>query len=144
MTPNDMAQIMQRAYQPPLTPWTCDSLENTVSDRSACISFSHNGFAIGRVILDEVELLAFAIDPAQQNQGFGRLLLQRFEAEAAARGAQQCHLEVAETNNAAKTLYLKAGYAIKGKRPKYYALNDGTKVAALLMTKAIGPDNHRT
>jgi ribosomal-protein-alanine N-acetyltransferase len=79
------------------------------------------GFLLARIIADEAEVLTLAVDPALRRQGTGGRLLARFLAEAAARGAARAFLEVAEDNPAALALYLRAGFAVAGRRHDYAA-----------------------
>jgi ribosomal-protein-alanine N-acetyltransferase len=55
--------------------------------------------------------------------------------EAAARGAQEIFLEVAESNAAARALYAKARAQEVGRRRRYYA--DGAD--ALVLRLVVGP-----
>jgi ribosomal-protein-alanine N-acetyltransferase len=57
-------------------------------------------------------------------------------AAAAAAGARDMHLEVSETNEAARALYAGAGFAVSGRRRGYYA--DGSD--ALVLRRALGPE----
>ena len=94
------------------------------------------GFALGRIILDEAELLTLAIDPAHQRQGLGRCTLAEFEATARDKGAGLAHLEVAATNQAARTLYDSAGWTQTGTRPAYYKAHP-SRIDAILMSKRL-------
>lgn len=94
------------------------------------------GFALGRVVLDEAELLTLVTDPNHQRTGIGAYCLAAFEAEAAAKGAVQAYLEVAAPNQAARALYQKAGWQEDGRRPGYYAASTGRE-DAILMSKAL-------
>ncbi len=96
------------------------------------------GFALGRVTLDEAELLTLAVHPDHQRRGLGRICLAAFESEALERGATRAFLEVAASNRAARTLYAKAGWAEDGKRPGYYPSATGRE-DAILMSKALKP-----
>lgn len=51
-----------------------------------------SGFIMARVLLDEAEILTFAVDPAWQGQGIGRALLGRCLDEAARAGWPACSL----------------------------------------------------
>ncbi len=97
------------------------------------------GFALGRVILDEAELLTLAIDPACQRKGLGSECLAAFEAEAARRGAVHLHLEVADANSPARALYRSAGWRDTGRRKGYYRTPDA-RIDAILMSKPLGSD----
>ena len=88
---------------------------------------------MGRVVLDEVELLTLAVEPAARRQGLGRALLARFGVEAAAAGATRAFLEVATDNLPAIGLYASAGYRETGRRRGYYHPSGGAPVDAVIM-----------
>ena len=92
------------------------------------------GFALGRVVLDEAELLTLAVNPDLWRQGIGGACLAAFEAEAQQLGAKRAYLEVAATNDPARNLYLGQGWTETGVRHGYYRHNSGP-VDAILMTK---------
>ena len=108
----------------------------TPSHSTAETAQSLQGFALGRIILDEAELLTLAVDPSHQRQGLGQALLAGFEAEANARGARTAFLEVAATNTAARALYERAGWVETGRRTAYYAATPA-RIDAILMTRAL-------
>jgi hypothetical protein len=58
-----------------------------------------------------------------------------FEAAAAARGAEECLLEVAVTNAAALALYVGLGYSTAGWRPAYYRRPSIEAIDALVLRK---------
>ena len=97
------------------------------------------GFSLGRVVADEAELLTIAISQTFQRQGLGRACLANFEDAAKDKGAMTLHLEVAETNLAARALYARHGWQQSGLRPAYYRAN-GTRIDAILMQKQIAPN----
>ena len=68
----------------------------------------------------EAELLRIAVDPAHRAQGLARTLLQGCEAELAALGIRDLHLEVRTSNSAARALYARAGWRESGLRKNYY------------------------
>ncbi len=98
---------------------------------------SDAGFALGREIAGEVELLTLAVDPDHQRQGNGRALLAAFEAEATKRGATDAFLEVADNNTTACALYRAAGYTESGRRAAYYRPPTGPRIAAIIMRKPL-------
>lgn len=93
-------------------------------------------FALGRVTLDEAELLTLAVDPGQHRKGLGQRCLAQFEAGARAQGASRAFLEVAASNQAARALYAAGGWTTDGTRPNYYATATGRE-DAILMSKAL-------
>lgn len=104
-----------------------------------CTSTGDAGFAMGRVVLDEAELLTLAVIPAMQGKGLGRSTLGQFEAEAARLGARTVHLEVAASNQPARHLYLSAGWCETGRRLGYYRTEDGRE-DAVLMQRSLSDD----
>jgi len=92
------------------------------------------GFALGRVVGAEAELLLLAVDRSSQGRGVGQMLLDRFAAVAASKGAEQLHLEVREGNHAV-SLYRRNGYREVGRRRNYYSGRDGQLFDALTLAK---------
>ncbi len=95
-----------------------------------------HAFALGRVILDEAELLTLAVDPGQQRRGLGQACLSVFETEARTRGAARAFLEVAATNTAATALYAGNGWVKDGTRRAYYRTENG-QIDAIVMSKSL-------
>jgi ribosomal-protein-alanine N-acetyltransferase len=93
------------------------------------------GFALGRVVLNEAELLLLAVRREGQRRGIGRLLLDRFSLVAASRGADKLHLEVRDGNPAAH-LYRRAGFTELGRRRNYYTGRDGQIYDALTLSRS--------
>ena len=117
-------------------PWTARDFEDLLAQSGTFLVSASGGvsFALGRVVLDEAELLTLAVDPAHRREGLGRACLLSFEEEAVARGAGKFHLEVAETNMPAIGLYRSAGWTETGRRKAYYK-GAKTRIDAILMTK---------
>jgi ribosomal-protein-alanine N-acetyltransferase len=92
------------------------------------------GFALGRIVLKEAELLLLAVKRQEQGQGIGQQLLDRFSLVAATRGAERLHLEVRD-GNPAKQLYKQYGFSEVGRRRNYYTGSDGQIYDALTLTR---------
>ena len=92
------------------------------------------GFALGRIVADEAELLLLAVARSWQGKGVGQMLLDRFAGVAASKGAEQLHLEVREGNHAV-SLYSRNGYREVGRRRNYYSGRDGQLFDALTLAK---------
>jgi ribosomal-protein-alanine N-acetyltransferase len=95
------------------------------------------GFALGRIVRDEAELLLLAVHRSSQGKGVGQMLLDRFGRVAASKGAEQLHLEVREGNHAVR-LYSRNGYREVGRRRNYYNGRDGQLFDALTLAKNSG------
>lgn len=115
--------------------WRADEIQALLSSPHVFAATRPRGFALGRVIVDEAELLTIAVDPSVQGCGVGAKLLQDFEQTATAQGASRAFLEVAKDNLAAVTLYTRAGWTACGTRVDYYSRPDGTTCDAILMEK---------
>lgn len=136
MTPDMLAALHARCFETP-RPWSADEFAALLATKGVFLCASETGFALGREIVGEVELLTFAIDPAHQKQGHGRALLTTFERDAVKHGATEAFLEVACNNAAACALYQSAGYTESGHRRAYYTPPTGPKIDATMMRKSL-------
>jgi ribosomal-protein-alanine N-acetyltransferase len=135
MTPEEMAKIHAAAMVMP-RPWSPETFSGLSTSPGSFIVWKEAGFALGRAIEDEAELLTIAVSPDGQRRGLGAWCLGTFEHEAYERGARRAFLEVAATNAAARALYQGAGWEVDGHRPKYYRA-DPEPIDAILMSKAL-------
>lgn len=87
------------------------------------------GFILGRVTVDEAEVLTIAVIPAQRRAGLGARLLRAAMDHAARAWATTMFLEVAVTNQPARALYEAHGFVRVGLRRHYYS--DGTDALVL-------------
>jgi [ribosomal protein S18]-alanine N-acetyltransferase len=90
------------------------------------------GFSLHRTIGDEAELLLLAVSPDLRRHGIGRMLLDDFLDSAQSRGVTRVHLEVRE-GNPAVIMYRSAGFALAGRRRKYYRGRSGGEFDALTL-----------
>jgi len=134
MTPGEMAALYARAF-PDARGWSAEEIEGLLAAPGGFAVTAPAGFALGRAVAGEAELLTIAVAPECRRAGRGRALLAGFEAEAAARGAEVAFLEVADDNAAARALYLVAGWKESGRRKGYYA-RPGGAVDAIILTKS--------
>ncbi|WP_226018341.1 GNAT family N-acetyltransferase [Novosphingobium sp. FKTRR1] len=88
------------------------------------------GFFLSRSVLDEEELLLFAIAPDHRHKGLGHTLLRRFIEEARARGIRRLFLEMRRSNPAG-VLYAAHGFEAVGIRPRYYRTPAGERLDAI-------------
>lgn len=136
MTPDRLAEIYAAAFAGSRS-WTASEFAGLLDSPHCFVVTEETGFALGRVIADEAELLAIATLPQDQKLGVGRRCLKAFQIEVAKRGAASAFLEVAEDNIPAIALYESAGWSHSGRRRNYYARNDGIRVDALLMASSL-------
>lgn len=88
------------------------------------------GFSVLACAADEAEIQSLAVAPSMRRQGLGALLLQATLTAALERKAAQVHLEVRESNAAARAFYRRHGFEETGRRRLYYRDPDE---AAVLM-----------
>ncbi|MBD5647859.1 MAG: GNAT family N-acetyltransferase [Desulfovibrio sp.] len=69
----------------------------------------------------ELEILNLAVEPAARRRGCGRRLLLLALQAGRKMGMQKALLEVREHNGAALALYRACGFALAGRRRRYYA-----------------------
>ncbi|MCA1456102.1 ribosomal protein S18-alanine N-acetyltransferase [Bradyrhizobium sp. BRP22] len=93
------------------------------------------GFAVSRIGADEAEILSIAIDAGQRGRGLSRNLLLTHLGHLAGRGVRTVFLEVEENNQPARRLYERAGFAVVGRRERYYKQPGGEHLNALLMRR---------
>lgn len=136
MTPAELADIHARNMSHP-RPWSADEFARLLAARECFVVSETDGFALCRVAGHDAELLTIVVESASRRNGVGRRLMRGFEAEAAARGAIQSFLEVAEDNVAALGLYADLGYAPADRRPEYYRTPDGQRVDAVVLSRRL-------
>ena len=115
-----MAALHARCFTHP-RPWTAVEFGELLGSRGVFAITRPQGILIGRVVLDEAELLTLAVASEARRQGLGAALTTDF-AEAAQRlGAVTAFLEVASDNAPAQALYQRQGWVEAGRRRNYYA-----------------------
>ncbi|MDE0590361.1 GNAT family N-acetyltransferase [Halocynthiibacter sp. C4] len=132
-----LAALHARCFTVP-RPWRAEEFDELLATRGCFLAPHDHGFALGRVIADEAELLTLAVSPDMRRRGYGNDLLRAYESRAAQLGAAESFLEVAETNLGAIALYRANGYIESGRRRRYYAVQGGNSLDALIMRKQIG------
>jgi len=118
-------------------PWSATAIADLLVSQHVFALTESGGFALGRAVAGEAELLTLAVDPGLRRHGIGRRLIHGFLAAATDRGASRAFLEVVPDNLAAISLYLQAGFAVCGRRKGYYRPANGPALDALVMDRAI-------
>lgn len=98
------------------------------------------GFALIRQVLDEAELLLFAISPQYRRRGLGDILLKRLLEEIEDNGVASIMLEM-RSGNPAEFLYRNHSFLPIGRRPNYYRGADGTRLDAITFRRDCNSKN---
>ena len=99
-----------------------------------CAGALRVGFAVVEFQNDrEAHLAAIAVAEGYRGSGIGRCLLSHAEREVAARKRVLLRLVTSQANLAAIDLFLKSGFKIESRLPRYYARGQD----ALLMVKRL-------
>ena len=125
-----------------VAPWT----EGNFRDALAAGYAMQVGVADGAIVAygvllfapGEAQLLNLTVAPEVRRLGIGRALLGRFLADAGARGAEQCFLEVRVSNIPAIALYAREGFVPVARRIGYYpSAGAASREDALVMRRAL-------
>jgi ribosomal-protein-alanine N-acetyltransferase len=93
------------------------------------------GFAVSRMAADEAEILSIAVAAGHRGRGLSRDLLLTHLGHLAGRGVRTVFLEVEENNQPARRLYDRTGFAVAGRRERYYREPNGEQLNAVLMRR---------
>ena len=132
MEPRDLPSVIALDQQSFSLPWPESSfhfeLEKNPAARCWVAEMTDDptmvvGMIVVWLILDEVHIATFAVDPQARRLHIGQILLARTLVNGVENGATKSFLEVRSGNLAACALYLKFGFEEVGVRKKYYSDN---------------------
>jgi ribosomal-protein-alanine N-acetyltransferase len=120
--------------------WGEGEFEQMLSERNTLVHRLRQGrnivgFAVSRIAADEAELLSIAVDARHRGRGLSRNLLLTHLGHLAGHGVRTVFLEVEENNQPARRLYDRAGFAVAGRRERYYKQPGGEQLNAVLMRR---------
>lgn len=117
-----LAELERGAFS---DPWTEVQLRDALGWAGAIAIVAENatgllGYVLGRVVVDQAEILSLATAARHRRRGIGRELLAAVVAAMVERGARSAWLEVRVSNQAARAMYQSAGFVVAGLRRDYY------------------------
>lgn len=136
MTPEMLARVHAAAFTES-RPWSALEFATLLDSTGVILRGDARSFVLGRLIADEAEVLTIATAPEFRRQGLAQGCLAAFLDALQKQQAQSVFLEVADDNNAAKSLYINNKFVNVGTRPNYYSRPDGTKVAAAVLRRSV-------
>ena len=108
-------------------PWSLTSFRTLLEQHGAYFAVASrgddgalDGYIVAWCIADEGEIANIAVESAARGQGVGAALLDAALQTLADRGALSVHLEVRDSNTAARALYGTRGFEEVGRRRGYY------------------------
>lgn len=124
-TPADLPALAELERGAFSDPWTEFQLRSALDWPGAVALVSEDGdglrgYVLGRVVVDQAEILSLAVVAGHRRRGLGRELLGGALALMVERGARSAWLEVRVSNDAARAMYESAGFVAAGRRPDYY------------------------
>ena len=125
-------------------PWTAQDFEGFLVERAVKgdgvfldRDAQPSGFVLSRRAADEAEILSVAVAREVRGRGHARTLLASHLQSLAYVGVRTVHLEVEDGNDPALALYRRLGFAQVGRRDGYYLRPDGSRAAALSMSRSL-------
>ena len=118
-------------------PWSENSVRSELTNPlSLWLVAEENGILLGYIgsqaVMDEADVMNVAVDPARRREGIALMLVEALVAALNEKGVHALLLEVRASNEPAKALYERQGFAQVGRRPNYYR---NPKEDALILKK---------
>lgn len=137
MKPRHVAQVAALEKICFSDPWSEKSIASELeNDLALWLVADEDGRVLGYVgsqtVLDETDMMNVAVHPDHRNQGIATGLIVGLIGALQKRGSRCLTLEVRASNEPAKALYSKLGFAEVGRRPRYY---QNPKEDALILRK---------
>jgi ribosomal-protein-alanine N-acetyltransferase len=137
---DEVARIEAAAYE---FPWTRGNfIDSLAAGYVARVLRADEGAVVGYFIamkgVDEMHLLNLTVAPAEQGRGHGRLLLDGLVGICREQRADRLWLEVRDSNDRARALYLRYGFRHVGVRRGYYPARQGRREDASVMSLDLG------
>ncbi len=133
----DLPQLVKLEQESFHLPWSYGSLAGELAGRGLwpklhvlTIDGVIAAYTASNLVLDELQLYRIATAKEFRRRGLARRLLLEVWAEAQAKGASICTLEVRESNEGARKFYERLGFREVGRRKHYYS---DTGEAAILL-----------
>ena len=106
-------------------PWSQSSIEGELRNPLSLWLVALDGAQVvgyvgSQTVLGEADMMNLAVATSHRRQGIGMALVNALVSALQAREATSLTLEVRASNEAAIGLYLQAGFAQVGRRPRYY------------------------
>jgi ribosomal-protein-alanine N-acetyltransferase len=136
MHTDDLAAVCAIEQQVQYAPWSEKLFAEGLNRHCCKVAVNQQqqivGFSIVQFIVDEAHLLNIAVEPTQQKQGIGKILLDEVLVISQQQKACTIFLEVRASNQRAIQLYQMAGFNEIGLRKNYYPTAQGKEHAVIM------------
>ncbi len=141
MRSSDLPQVMEIEKANYEFPWTEAVFEDCLRVNYSCWVCEEDeqilGFSIVAIAVGEAHILNINVDPAEQKQGIGRMMMDNLIAVARSKKADTVFLEVRPSNKPALSLYFSMGFNEIGVRKNYYPAAQGREDALMLALELV-------
>jgi len=141
LSESDIDAIARLESEAHVAPWTPGNFRDALAAGYGMVVGVAGGAIVAYGVLlfapGEAQILNLTVAPEARRLGLVRSLLRRLLADAKARGATQCFLEVRESNSPAVSLYGREGFVPVARRVGYYPAANATREDALVMRKSL-------
>lgn len=124
MGPDSVNELARREREATPFAWTESQISQSLSHDHLCFTLGVHDQVSGYCVLlplgQVVEILNLVIFPEFQQQGYGRILVEKIKTLALQQGADNLWLEVRAGNQRARNLYQNAGFLQTDRRKHYY------------------------
>ena len=128
MTEHDLLAVVEIEEESGLSPWGWDAYHKELQSPEEVIMLVARadpggavaGFIVSRLIGPELHVYNVAVRPELRRRGVAARLLRTALEWGQRNGAHLAFLEVREGNSAAQNLYRGCGFAVAGRRCRYY------------------------
>jgi [ribosomal protein S18]-alanine N-acetyltransferase len=136
MLANDVSRVQTIEAESYSFPWTPGNFIDSLAAGYLAEVLECEGTLVGYHVsmagVDELHLLNLTVAPAWRGQGLGHQLLDVVQAHGQRLGLQRLLLEVRQSNDHARALYLRRGFADVGLRRGYYPSPQGREDAIVM------------
>jgi ribosomal-protein-alanine N-acetyltransferase len=135
----DLTEVMAIERQAYPVPWTHGNFVDSLAAGYAAEVLRGPrvellGYWLAMPGVDEMHLLNITVAPAWQGRGLAIVMLNRLVAHCGRVGMTQLWLEVRVSNERARDVYRRYGFAEVGRRRAYYPVPQGPREDAILMS----------